>query len=89
MPAKRRHSKRRVGPLAEAEAWTATFAGGWDIFGDLKAHGLDTPEAIRAAAPGAWRRFGRLYVDLDLGAHFNCGTGGSWALREFGEPPCQ
>lgn len=89
MPQNRRRTKRRADPVSEVEAWAATFAGGWDVFGDLRPFGLGTPAAIREAAPDAWRRLGRLYIDRDLGADFNSGTGGSWALTKFGQPPCQ
>jgi len=90
MPVKKRATKRRLDPVAEAQLWATMFTTGWDFFGDLKDVGIDDTDAARTAAPDAWRRLGRNYLNRDMGADYNCGTLGSWALREFGEPEeCQ
>jgi len=79
-------SKRRLDPVAEAELWATLFATGWDFFGDLKDLGIHDDEAARAALPEAWARLGRIFLDRDMGAGFNCGTIGSSVVRKFGEP---
>ncbi len=87
MPVKRRISKRRVSPDAEVEAWATAFATGWDFFGDLKPFGLETYDQIREAAPEAWKRLGRIFLDRRMGDDFN---GPNWALEQIGEPEtCQ
>ena len=105
MPVRKRRSKRRVDPLAEAQAWSCYFATGWDFFeeaGELT--GMiepvhvwppeGRPEAERewlATARDAWRRLGRLYLDNDLGRGLaSHDRGEPWALVNFGEPEsCQ
>jgi hypothetical protein len=75
MPVKRRVSKRRVSPQAEAEAWRVFWETGWDFFGDAaKFTGLTEPVNIwppedrgpaeaawKAASEDAWRRVGHLH----------------------------
>ena len=84
----------------EAQAWACMFACGYDFFGDASAWtGLREPVHVRppearaeaerawcAAVSDAWRRVGRIYIDMDMGADFGDGTADSWALQEFGEP---
>jgi hypothetical protein len=86
MPVKRRASKRRVDPMAEAWAWATAFHCKHDFFGDLAEFGLTEDKAILAAMPDAWRRLGGLFISHNLGDGFG---GEAWALREFGEPPCR
>ncbi len=88
MPRRQRQAKRRVSPEAEVEAWATLFATGHDFFSDLKEWGFeielfDPGTAARAAAPEAWKRLGRMFIDRGLGDAFN---GETWALRQFGEP---
>jgi len=60
MPPKRRTSKRRIDPAAEAEAWRAVWLFGFDFFGEAAAlTGLPEPvnvwpPAARPAAASAW-----------------------------------
>ncbi len=92
MPVKRRISKRRVSPDVEVEAWATLFATGHDFFCDLKEWGFVRESfapgtAARAAAPEAWARLGRIFLDRRMGDGFN---GEPWALKQFGEPEtCQ
>lgn len=88
MPRRQRQAKRRNSPEIEAEAWATLFATGRDFFDDLKEWGfrreLFAPgTAARAAAPEAWKRLGRIFLDRGLGDGFLCET---WALKQFGEP---
>ncbi len=92
MPRRHRQAKRRVAPEAEAEAWATLFATGYDFFGALKEWGFERElfapgTAARAAAPEAWARLGRIFLDRRMGDGFN---GEPWALKQFGEPEtCQ
>jgi len=69
-------------------AWGELFACGYDFFGDLKPLGFpsdDADRAARAAAPEAWRRFGKPW--LESGAHKGPGQPETpWAVAEFGYP---
>lgn len=74
MPVKRRTSKRRASPAAEAAAWSNYWECGFDFFGEAAAlTGLvepvnvwppeDRPAAARkwdAASADAWKRVGHL-----------------------------
>jgi len=88
MPRRQRQAKRRASPEAELEAWATLFATGHDFFSDLKEWGFVRESfapgtAARAAAPEAWKRLGRIFLDRGLGDAFN---GEPWALKQFGEP---
>lgn len=81
MPVKRRANKRRIDPAVELEAWGPFFESGLPGFaGDLEELGHHDQEAMRAAAPDAWSRLGRLFLDRRERADQ------PWALREFGAP---
>lgn len=91
MPRKQRRSKRRLDPVAEAEAWACAFATGHDFHGDLEPFGFPwggaEADAMRAAMPAAWARLGRLYLDYDMGRGFAPHDRGEpYALMQFGEP---
>ena len=86
MPAKRRLSKRRLDPVAEATAWACAFHCRHDFFSDLAEFGLHDDAAVLEAMPEAWRRLGRIFLNRDLGAGFH---GEPFARREFGEPGCR
>ena len=86
MPVKRRKSKRRMSPIAEAEAWAMAFRSGHDFLCDLDTFGLETDKQVTAAMPEAWARLGRIFIDHGLGEESN---GPPFALEQFGEPPCQ
>jgi hypothetical protein len=75
MPVKRRMSKRRRSPEAEAEAWSTYWRTGYDFFGEASAmSGLTEPslvwppeaqdaarQAWEAASEAAWKRCGHLF----------------------------
>ena len=85
MPVKRRATKRRLDPVSEAESWACYFHCGFDLLCALHWDlGLDSREAIEAAAPDAWARLGRIYIDHGLGDGFDSHE--PWALQQFGEP---
>ena len=86
MPVKRKRSKRRVDPVAEAEAWATAFASGHDFFNDLAPFGIEGA-AIREAMPEAWSRLGKIYIDRNLGAGFAPHDAGElYALVTFWRP---
>lgn len=88
MPVKRRRPKYRVDSAAELAAWAPLFDSGYDFFGDLAPFGFpggDADEAVRAAAPEAWRRLGAAYLTSELYDPSRA----CWALETFGRPPCR
>jgi hypothetical protein len=91
MPVKRRIGKRRLTPEIELQAWRFVFRTGYDWLGDLTALGFErwpnSEREIRAAAPDAWRRLGRTYLERYPKARTGP-YGPCWALRTLGEPPC-
>lgn len=86
MPVRRRSSKRRADPIAEAEAWACAFHCQFDFFGDLKEIGLADQAAVDAAMPEAWSRVGRIFLDRGLGDGFNQVEGTPYVLHKFGKP---
>ena len=68
---------------AQLKAWSMMFEFGHDYFHELRDFGIDNDDAARKAAPSAWRRLGKSYMQ-------------SWrptpsrampsAFDEFGEP---
>lgn len=92
MPVKRRPGKRRIGDAAEVEAWSELFTCGYDYFGDLRPYGFhgagDADREARAAAPEAWKRLGKVYLET-VWANRNRSDGQRqmpWAVQEFGKP---
>ena len=85
MPVKRRGSKRRLDPIAEARAWACAFQSQFDFFGDLEEFGLTDDRAVLEAMPDAWRRLGRVVLHNGMADD----NGKPWALEQFGEPPCR
>jgi hypothetical protein len=94
MPVKRRHTKRRMTPEAELDAWRDVFDSGFDLFGDAEElTGLVEPCHIRfdadraegerlwrEAASDAWARLGGLFLTDWRG------DGVPWAAEQFGRP---
>ncbi|MCK1507183.1 hypothetical protein [Bradyrhizobium sp. 18] len=91
MPMKRKIRKRRTGDAAEVKAWAGLFYCGYDYFRDLKPYGFtakDADRAARVAAPEAWKRLGKTYLETLWVARFK-GPGQRqvpWAVEEFGFP---
>ena len=83
MPVKRRRTKRRLDPRAELEAWADYFDLGIAFTCSWEDVGLSSEAEMREAAPAAWGRVGRAF--LDGGMSWN-NSGIPWALEEFGEP---
>jgi hypothetical protein len=86
MPVKRRADKRRIDPVAEADAWEQVFDAEFDFFGDLRAFGGveldDYGRPALAVANAAWRRLGGLF--LERRTPDSCRV--PWALAQFGDP---
>jgi hypothetical protein len=76
MPAKRRHSKRRIGE--NPKAWRMLFETGHDYLRDLP---MPEDEA-REAARDAWREFGQDF----MARRTNAVRAIPWALEQFGDP---
>jgi hypothetical protein len=87
MPVKRRNSKRRVDHRAEIEAWSGLFDCGIDFFDDLEPFGYVTDNERTEAAPEAWRRLGRQFLDIVAAGEWPWRKSRPWALDQFGEPP--
>ncbi|WP_212031266.1 hypothetical protein [Bradyrhizobium sp. JYMT SZCCT0428] len=77
-----------MGDAAEVAAWGEVFSCGYDFFGELEPFGFpggDADRAARAAAPEAWLRLGRSW--LEAGAHKGPGKADvPWAIEQFGYP---
>jgi len=82
--ARKRIAKRRVGREDESHAWHMVFQCGRDHHHELLAFGLNSQAAIEAAAPGAWARFGGLFLRRMLANERRFAV--PWALQKFGEP---
>ena len=80
MPVKQRRAKARITDEIAVRSWSMVFGYGADYLGRLKPLGIKTHEQMLAAAPGAWRRWGRAWLSLG-----KMGTQ-DWALQRFGEP---
>lgn len=83
MPVKRRITKRRITPEAEIKAWSMMFESGHDFFHELRDFGIDSDEAARKAAPKAWMRLGRDYMQT---RQPDPARQVPWALLKFGNP---
>jgi hypothetical protein len=89
MPVKRRQTKRRLGDAGEVQAWSELFACGYDFFGDLEPFGFpgrDADRAARAAAPEAWKRLGKVYMETVWAARGPGQPDTPWAVEQFGDP---
>lgn len=80
-----RRSKRRqtIDDEGERIAWRRVFRTGIDYLGELRPLGINTPGELAAAAPDAWKRFGRRWLAerrTDIDAY----QVQPWALRTFG-----
>ena len=82
MPRRRRLSKNRITDEIGLRAWSRAFFSGFDFLGELRPLGIETQEELRAAAPGAWARWGRAWLDSRAYRVWRR----SWALDTFGEP---
>lgn len=88
MPVKRRQTKRRMDPRAEAQAWEMVFTCGYDFFGELQRFGIDLRcaklnEETLAVANEAWSRLGHIFManwDAEKERRM------PWAYDQFEEP---
>lgn len=80
-------SKRRqiVDDDAQRLAWRRVFATGVDYLGELRPLGITTQAELEAAAPDAWRRFGRAWL-AKRRPPIDAYALAPWAARTFGRP---
>ena len=85
MPTKRRRGKQRraVSIEAEAKAWRRVFYSGFDYLHELQALGIETKEALDAAAADAWQRHGAAWLARPKRGWSNADA---WAVQKFGDP---
>jgi hypothetical protein len=86
MPVKRHIAKRRISPEAELEAWEMMFSSGYDFFYALEELGYASEAEARAAAPEAWARLGRAFLESYDRDGERAMHGTPWAEEQFGVP---
>jgi|SRR5215217_2488710 len=100
MPRKRTHRKRRLDPIAGAEAWSDVFQTGFALFDDfedatgvkLEPRVLPNGASTKPLSPtlqdseAAWRAYGAAFLAL----YGRKETNGQpvWAIQNFGDPQC-
>ncbi len=77
IPVKARRPKRRTDDSATLAAWSTLFESGFDFFDDL---GFPIDAAACEAAPEAWARYGRRFLDAWQETDVRSVP---WALEEF------
>jgi hypothetical protein len=88
MPVKKRLGKKRIGETEECALWADLFATGYSAFfaGDLEDLNFPDKYAANRAAPEAWTRLGRIYMETIWPTLGKPAALRPWAYEVFGPP---